>query len=224
MADQFETRDKVFDVPKKDAARLVGKSQRTLQRWVEEGLLEVAHRSGPYGQEAYYNRGDLLKMRAGKPRQGDDAPLAKADLAVIARGAEWSNEQLSKALANISEQLPIIQEQLQALVKAKDETIEAKEEQGKLKEEIGKLKQSETQLKGQQSQLQKQLSEMEEHHQQALEETQEEAAQAQAKGQRRFTSVVAWGVVTILAVFVFSLAFAPQLGELRELIASLLLR
>lgn len=133
--------DKSFDIPKKEAIRLVGKSEKTLQRWTSEGLLHVDYKNGPYGREAYYNRDELLKLRRGKPGRSGDAPLAKADLAVIARGAEWSNQQLTQALQNISQQLPVIQEQLKELVKAKDETIKAKEEQGELKEQLGALKQ-----------------------------------------------------------------------------------
>jgi DNA-binding transcriptional MerR regulator len=213
MATQSNTSEKVFDVPKKEAIRLVGRSEKTLQRWVSEDLIEVEYRDGPYGKEAYYNRDDLLQMRRGKPRhKGDDAPLAKADLAVIARGAEWSNEQLSRALANISQQLPIIQEQLQQLVKAKDETIKTKEEQAHLQKRIGQLEQSETHLKDQQSQLQSQLGKLKEQYQQA------------ARYRQYFQGAVLWGIVMLLVVLGLSLAFAPQLQELRELIASLLLR
>lgn len=213
MAEQADTSEKVFDVPKKEAIRLVGRSEKTLQRWVAEGLIGVEYREGPYGKEAYYNREDLLKMRQGKPRhKGDDAPLAKADLAVIARSAEWNNRQLVRAIETISQQLPLIQEQLKELVKAKDETIQAKEEQGELKEEIGKLKQAEIQLKGQQSELQKQLAKLKQQYQQA------------ARYRQYFQSTVLWGIVMLLVVLGLSLAFAPQLADLRGLIASLLAR
>lgn len=184
--------DRVFDIPKAEALSLLGKSEKTLQRWVTEKLIDVEYRDGAYGKQAYYNRDDLLRMRAGKPRhQSDDAPLPKADLAIIARGAEWSNQQLTQALQNLSQQLPVIQEQLKELVKAKDETIKAKDEQGQLREELGKLKQSETHL-----------------HQRLNE--------WQSWYQRRMTGVIVWAVAGVVIVLILAFAFAPQLAQVRE--------
>lgn len=135
--------EKAFDVPKQEAMKLLGRSEKTLQRWVKAGLVDVGYKAGPYGEEAFFNREDLLKMRHGKPRQkNDDAPLKQVDLAVITRQSEWANQQLAQSLQNLAAQLPILQDQIKEMVNAKDQAIEATKAQGELREEIGKLKES----------------------------------------------------------------------------------
>lgn len=207
MANETRSDDKAFDVPKKEAMHLVGKSEKTLQRWVKDGLIGVEYRPGPYGDEAYYNRDDLLKMRHGKPRQDNDGgPMRHADLALIAKEAEWTHNQLTQTLSTLSEELPAFRQELK---EAKDETIKAVREQGNLQKQIGKLEQSESQLKENQKQLQTKFQDLERQYEEA------------SRYKKYFRSVVVWSVAAILLVFLVSVAFAPQLEGLRETIFSI---
>lgn len=215
MAKDNRTTEKDFNIPKQEAIKLVGKSEKTLQRWVNEGLIQVEYRDGPYGKEAYYNRDDLLKMRRGKPRQkADDAPLAKADLAVIARGAEWNNQQLARAIETISRQLPVIQEQLKELVKAKDETIKAKEEQGELKEKLGFLKATEAQLKSELEKIRQERKQVEGSFRQQMDKIKRQF-------RHQIAMVSGWVIFLIVALVLLGVFFAPQLDQFRRILFSL---
>lgn len=208
MAQQGSASDKEFDVPKKEAIRLLGVSERTLQRWVNEGLIERDYKPGPYGEEAYYNRDDLLKMRDGKPRKdASEGPMKQADLALIAQESKWTHEQLSQTLTTLSEELPSFRRELK---EAKDETIGAVKEQGNLQKQIGKLEQVESQLKSEQKELHNKVGELESKYKEA------------SRYKQLFQSAILWGGVAVLLVLFLSVVFAPQLQGVRDFILSAL--
>lgn len=184
-----EPNEQTHTVSTAEAEKALGVKYQTLYRWAKAGDITVFKKDGPYGEENFYNREELLAMRGGKNKKSDpNAPANKLNEIVAI-------DQVNKALANLGLGMGTIQEQLQTLGKWHDEVVEAKQETIDLLKE--KTQQHE-QL-GQKDQEIKQLTE-------TIEKLETEIDELKPKKRKKWLGIFMWSFasVTILA-FLFGL-------------------